>query len=112
MRTDDDGAARLQRDQNLVDGGGGGIRGRDDRADDPERLGDLDDLAILEPIHDADRLHRPNEPIDRLRREQILLDFVGDDAEAGFLLCEPRERLRVRRHRRGHRIDDGVDLLL
>ena len=61
---------------------------------------------------DADGLHRPDELVDALGGEQVLLDLVGDDAVAGFLDGEPRERLGLRRGGRGHRVDDGVDLLL
>ena len=45
---------------------------------------------------DADGLHRPDEFVDALGREQVLLDLVGDDAEAGFLDGEPREFLGAR----------------
>ena len=48
----------------------------------------------------------------RWRREQVLLDLVGDDAEAGLFDGEARQRLGVRRDRRGHGVDDGVDLRL
>ena len=47
-----------------------------------------------------------------LRREQVLLDLVGDDAEAGFFDGQAGERFGLRRDRRGHRVDDGVDLRL
>ena len=66
----------------------------------------------LVPRDDADGLHRPDELVDLLRREEVLLDLVFDDAVAGFLDGEPRERFGVRRRGRGHRVDDGVDVLL
>ena len=61
VRADHDRAARLERDQDLVDRRRRRVRRRDDRRDDAERLGDLDDLAVLEPADDADGLHRPDE---------------------------------------------------
>ena len=48
VRADDDRAARLQGDQHLVDRGGRGVGGRDDGGHDAERLGDLDDLLVLD----------------------------------------------------------------
>ena len=112
MRTDDDGASRLQRDENLVDRGRRRIGRRHDRGDDAERLGDLDDLAIFEPLQHADRPHRPDEPVHAIGGKLILLDLVGDDAESGFLDRELRERFALRRHGGSHRVDDGVDALL
>ena len=50
--------------------------------------------------------------VDLLRREQVLLDLVGDDAVTGFLVREARERFGLRRDGGGHRVDDGVDLIL
>ena len=61
---------------------------------------------------DADRLHRPDEVVDLLRAEEVLLDLVGDDAVAGFFDGEPGERFGLRRRGGGHRVDDGVDALL
>ena len=86
--------------------------GRDDRGDDAEGLGDLDDLAVFEAADDADRLHRPDEAVDLLGGEQVLLDLVGDDAVAGFFVGEAGQRLGLGGGGGGHRVDDGVDLLL
>ena len=47
----------------------------------------------LVPGDDADGLHRPDELVDLLRGEQVLLDLVGDDAEAGLLDGQPGECL-------------------
>ena len=112
MRADDDGAARLERNQDLVDGGRGRVRGRHDRRDDAERLGDLDDLPILDPPDDPDRLHRADEAVDLVGGEEVLLDLVGDDAVARFLVRQAGERLGLGRGGLGHGIDDGVDLFL
>ena len=60
----------------------------------------------------ADGLHRPDELVDALGGEQVLLDLVGDDAEAGFLDGEPRQRLGLRPDGRRHRVDDAIDLFL
>ena len=109
---EDDRAARLDGDQNLVDGRGRRVGRRHDGGDDAERLGDLDDLPVFDAIDDADRAHRPDEAVHALGREQVLLDLVGDHAEAGLLDGEARQRLRLRRHRRGHGVDDGVDAFL
>jgi hypothetical protein len=112
MRAEDDRAARLDRDQHLVDGGRGRVGRRHDRRDDAERLGDLDDLPVLDAIDDADGLHRPDELVDLTRGEQVLLDLVGDHAVTGLVDGEAGQRFGVRRHRVGHCRDDGVDPLL
>ena len=112
MRTDDDGASRLQRDENLVDGGRRRIGRRHDRGDNAEGLGDLDDLPILQPLQHADRLHRPDESVHSLGCELILLDFVRNDAVSGFLHRELREQFALGRHSGRHRIDNRVDVLL
>ena len=95
MRADDDGAARLQRDQHLIDRGGRRVGRRDDGRDDAERLGDLDDLPILDAVDHADGLHRPDELVDLSGGEQVLLDLVGDDAVAGLLDGQAGQRLGV-----------------
>jgi hypothetical protein len=66
VRADHDGAARLERDQDLVDRRGGRVGRRNDGGDDAERLRDLDDLAIVVAGDDAHRFHRPDEVVDLL----------------------------------------------
>ena len=44
---------------------------------------------------DADGLHRPDEFVNLLRAEEILLNLVFDDAVTGFLDGEPGERFSV-----------------
>ena len=66
----------------------------------PNGSGDLDDAPIVVPGDDADGLHRPDEVVDLLRAEQVLLNLVCDDAVAGFLDGEPGKRLRPARSRR------------
>src|SRR5262245_11125260 len=61
---------------------------------------------------DADRLHRPDEVVDLLRAEQILLNLVFDDAVASLFYGEPREHLRGRRGCGRHRVDDRIDAFL
>ena len=97
MRAEHDGAARLERDQDLVDGRGRRVGGRHDGGHDAEGLGDLDDLLVLDPVDDADGAHRPDELEHALRGEQVLLDLVGFDAVAGFLDGHLRQRTGVRR---------------
>src|SRR5581483_8658622 len=112
MGAENDRAPRLDRDEDLVDGRRGGIgRGHDGRHD-AERLRNLDHSPVLVASDDADRLHWPDELVDLLRGEEVLLDLVGDHAEAGFFDRQPRERLRVSGRRVGHRGDDGVDASL
>ena len=111
VRAHHDRAARLDGDQDLVDRRRGRVGGRDDRGDDAERLGDLDDLGRLEASQHADRLHRLDELVDRLGGEAILADLVGDDAEAGLLVRRAGPAPRTAAcHCRGHGVDDGVDL--
>src|SRR5581483_9032294 len=103
---------RLESDQDLVNGRGGGVGRRNDRGDNAERLGDLDHPPVFVPGDDADRAHRPDEAIDLVGGEEVLLDLVLDDAVARLLDGKPREPLRLGRRRRGHRIDNCVDLFL
>jgi hypothetical protein len=112
MRADDDGAARLERDQDLVDRRGRRIGGRHDRGDDAEGLGDLDDLPLVVPADDADRTHRPDELVHALGREQVLLDLVGDDAVSGLFDRQAGELFGARPGRGRHRVDDAIDLIL
>ena len=112
MRADDDGAARLQRNQHLVDRRGGRVGRRHDRRHDAERLGDLDHLLLVETVHHAHRAHRSDELVNALRGEQIFLDLVGHHPEAGLLDGQARQGFRVGRHGLGHGRHDGVDLFL
>ena len=89
-----------------------GIGRRHDGGHDAKRLRDLDDPAVLVPRDDADRLHRTDEGVDLLGAEEVLLNLVFDDAVAGFLDGEPRERFSLRRRGGGHRVHDRVDALL
>ena len=50
--------------------------------------------------------------MDALRGEEVFLDLVGDDAEAGLFDGESGQRFGLRRDRRGHGVDDGIDLCL
>jgi hypothetical protein len=112
MRAEHDRASCFERDQNLVDRRRRGIGGRHDRGDDAERLRDFDDATVVVARNDADRLHWPDEVIHLLRAEEILLDLVFDDAVAGFIDGESRERFGLRRGGGSHRIDNCVDALL
>ena len=112
VRAQDDRAARLYRDQNLVNRCRRRICRRDDGTDDAEGFGDFDDLAVFEAADDADGLDRLDEAVDLFRREQVLLDLVGDDAVAGFFVREAGEGFGLRRDGGGHRVDQRVDLLL
>ncbi len=110
VRRHHDGAARLDRDEDLVDRRRRRVGRGNHRRDYAERLGDLDDLAFLEAVDHAHGLHRADELVHALRGEQVLLELVGHDAVAGFLHGQAREGLGVRRHGGGHGVDDGVDL--
>ena len=57
MRADDDRVARLERDQRLVDRGGRGIGGRQDRRDDAHGHADFDDPLFGQFAEEADGLH-------------------------------------------------------
>ena len=75
-----------------------------------QRLGDLDDPLVFEPRDDSDRLHRLDEGVHLVAREEVLLDLVGDNAKAGLFHGQPREGLCLRSHGGGHLVHDGVDL--
>src|SRR5262249_9504749 len=68
-----------------------------DGGDDPERLGDLHDAPIFVARDHTDGLHRLDELIDLLRAEEIFLNLVFNDAVAGFVDRERRERPGPRR---------------
>ena len=70
------------------------------------------DAAVLVPGDDTDRLHRTDEVVDLLRREEILLDLVFDDAVAGFFDGQAGKGFGLGRGRGGHRVDDRVDTFL
>ena len=112
MWTYDNGAARLERDQYLIDRRRCRVRGGHDRGDDAERLANLDNLLVFDSIDNAYGLHRLDELVYLARAEQVFLNLVGDDAVAGFLHGKARERLGVKGHRVSHGGDDGVDLFL
>ena len=112
MGTHHNRATGLHGNENLVDSGRRRVRGRHHRGDDAERLRDLDHPFVFVAGDDADCLHRPNELVDVLRGEEIFLDLVGDDAVAGFFDGEARERLGLLCGCCGHRVHDGVDLVL
>ena len=109
---DDDRAARLERDEDLVDGGRGGVGRRHDRRHHTERFGDLDDAPGLVPGDDADSLHRLDEVVDRFRGEQVLLDLVFVDAKPCLVHSQTGKRLGVGGGGVGDGGDDGVDLFL
>ena len=112
VRTEHDRTARLHRDQQLVDGGGGGVGRWCDGGDHAERLGDLHDAPIVEPPQHADRLHRPDEVVHGAGREEVLPDLVGPHAVPGLFHGGRRESLGMLRGRRGHGGYDSIDLLL
>jgi hypothetical protein len=112
VRTQHDRAARFERDEDLVDGRRRGIGRRHDRRDHAEGLRDLDDLPFIITMDDADGLHRPDERVDAVGRETVLLNLVGDDAESGFFDGERRQILGVWTHGRRGSIDEAIDLFL
>src|SRR5204862_7272905 len=85
MRAEDDGTARFERNQNFVDRRGGRVGRRHHGRDDAEWLGDFNHALVFVARDDADRLHALDEGVDLLRTEQVFLNFVGDDAVAGFI---------------------------
>ena len=112
MRADHDGAAGFKRTQNLVDRGGGGVSGGDDRGHHAERFRDFDDLDVLEAPQHAHRFHRPDEFVNTVRGKLVLLDLVRHHAVARFLNRQPCQLLALRRDGRRHGIHDGIDALL
>ncbi len=112
MRADDDAIARLERDEGLENRRRGRVRGRDDRADDANRLGDLAHAKALVFLDHAARLHVLVAIEDVFGREVVLDDLVLDNAHARLLhgVLGERNALAVRRERR--RTEDLVDLFL
>jgi hypothetical protein len=112
VRAQDNGAARLDGNQRLVEGGGGRIGRRNDPGDDAEGLCKLDDPRLVIAANHPDRLHRPDVLMHPFAAEPVLDDLVFVDAESSFVDGEAGEGGGVLPAGGSHRVDDGVDLLL
>ena len=112
MGADDDAVARLEREERLEDRGRGRVGGRNHRADDADRLGELLDAHRLVLLDDAARLRVLVGVVDVFRRVVILDHLVLDDAHArlGNRHLRQRDALAVRR--KGGGLEDLVHLLL
>src|SRR5579864_9102701 len=112
MRAKDDGVLGFERDECLVDGGGGGVCGRNHGGDDADWRGDFDDSLFAVFADYADGADVANGARNVNRGEAILCDFVGDVAVAGFFDGEAGERFASFGGGIGAGFDDGVNLLL
>jgi hypothetical protein len=112
MRTDDDGATRLEGDEDFVDCGGCRVGRRHDGGDHAKRLGDFDHAPIFVAGNHPHGLHRLDKGVDLLGGEQVFLNLVGDDPEAGFFHGETREGLCLGHCGGGDGVNDGIDLFL
>ena len=112
VRRDDDGVAGLQADEGLEDRGRSGVSGRDDRAHDADRLGDLGDAVGLVMLEHAAGLGVLISVVDVLGRVVVLDDLILEDAALGLLdgHLGQRDALLVGCH--GRLEEDLVDLLL
>ena len=112
VRADDDAVAGLQREERLEDRRGGRVGGRDDRADDADRLRPLLDAHGLVALDDAAGLRVLVGVVDVFRRVVVLDHLVLDDAHAGLLDRHLGERDARAVRREGGRLEDRVDLPL
>ncbi len=120
VRGEDDAVPGLEGHEGLEDRGRGRVRRRDHRAQNADRLGDLDDAGGFVALDDAAGLRVAVLVVDVLRRVVVLDHLVLDDAHAGLFdrhfgkgntLLVGRDRRRAE-----NRIDlflgvGGVDLL-
>ena len=110
--TENDGVAALERNQGLVDGGGSRVGGGNDRGNDPDRRGDLQDSFFSVLSDDADRPEVFDGLVDKLGAEFVLEDLVGDVAETGFLHGHAGKLLGSSQPSLGHLSNHGIDLVL
>ena len=82
MRADDDAVARLEREKCLEDSGRSRVRGRNHRADDTDRFGELLDAHRLVLLDDAASLRVLVGVVDVLCRVVVLDHLVLDDTHA------------------------------
>ena len=112
VRGDDDRVAGLQRDEALEDRGRGRVGGGDDRADDADGLGDLGHAVRLVALDHTAGLGVLVRVVDVLGGVVVLDDLVFDDAAAGVLDRELRQRDALLVSSHGGLVEDLVDLLL
>ena len=92
VRGDDDGVTGLQADERLEDGRGGRVGGRDDSANDTDRLGDLGDAVSVVALDDTAGLGVLVSVVDVLSGVVVLDDLVLENATAGLLDGELGQR--------------------
>ena len=92
MRGDDDGVTGLQADERLEDGRGGRVGGRDDSANDTDRLGDLGDAVSVVALDDTAGLGVLVSVVDVLSGVVVLDDLVLENATACLLDGELGQR--------------------
>ena len=92
VRGDDDGVTGLQADERLEDGRGGRVGGRDDSANDTDRLGDLGDAVSVVALDDTAGLGVLVSVVDVLSGVVVLDDLVLKNAAAGLLDGELGQR--------------------
>ncbi|MNW59965.1 hypothetical protein D3C74_379200 [compost metagenome] len=112
MEREDDGVARLERDEGLEDRGRGRVRHRGDARDHADRLGDLDDAREVVAADHADRLEVGHRVRHVLAREDVLGGLVLEDSAPGLLDRELREAAVLVEGRDGRLLHDAVDVLL
>ncbi len=105
-----DRVARLGGDDRLEEYGRGGVRHREDRHHDAHRLRDVLEVPLGLLVDHADRLLVLEIVPEELGRDVVLHDLVLEDAEAGLLGGDPRERHRRLEPRHHHGLHDAIDL--
>ena len=92
VRGDDDGVTGLQADERLEDGRGGRVGGRDDSANDTDRLGDLGDAVSVVALDDTAGLGVLVSVVDVLSGVVVLDDLALENATACLLDGELGQR--------------------
>ena len=112
MGGEDDGVARLQGDEGLVDDSGSGVGGGNHTGDNANGHGHLDHLVDLVFFKDANSLHVLDAGVDLFCGEQVLGLLVLRLAVAGFIVGHLGQFFGVGDTHFGDGFDNGIDAIL
>ena len=108
----DDGITRLDRRDGFGNDGGSGVCARRERGDDADRPGNLDHLASIVTVNDADRFFRADALPKKSGGKFVLDALMVWDAKTGFLVGELPETGGVAESGIRHGRAYAVNLLL
>ena len=112
MRAEHNGVPRFERNQDLVNGRGGGIGGGQDGRHHAHGNADLHHLFFRQLAQNADGFHAAHAPRQPVGAQQILDVLVLGVAVAGLFDRHVGEALGIGARHGSHALDDGVNPLL